>query len=248
MKKAKKGMTMLGMLLFLVVLAAQPVNAMHIMEGFLPIGWVVFWWVLALPFMGFGLYKVGKIFKDQPEKKVLLAIAAAFIFALSAFKLPSVTGSSSHMTGIGLGAIVLGPWATVVVGTIALLFQALLLAHGGLTTLGANAFSMAIVGSFVAYGIYKGLSKLNCPKPLTVFLAAFIGDLMTYVTTSVQLALAFPDPVGGFTASVIKFLSIFAVTQLPLAVIEGILTVLVLNAIYKYKEKGLLSDETFADN
>lgn len=248
MKKAKKSITVIGIMFFMIVLAAQPVNAMHIMEGFLPIGWAIFWWVLALPFIGFGLYQVGKIFKDKPELKVLLAIATAFTFALSAFKLPSVTGSSSHMTGIGLGAIVLGPFATVVVGTIALLFQALLLAHGGLTTLGANAFSMAIVGSFTAYGIYKGLSKFNVPKPLTIFLAACIGDIMTYVTTSVQLGLAFPDPVGGFTASVIKFLSIFAITQIPLAIIEGILTVLVVNAIYQYKEKGIISNETLTDN
>lgn len=248
LKKIKKSMATVGILTFMVVIVAQPVNAMHIMEGFLPIGWAIFWWALSLPFMAFGLYKVGKIFKEKPEQKVLLAIAAAFIFALSAFKLPSVTGSSSHMTGIGLGAIALGPWATIVVGTIALLFQALLLAHGGLTTLGANAFSMAIVGSFVAYGVYKGLLKLNCPKPLTIFFAAFLGDLMTYVTTSVQLALAFPDPIGGFVASLTKFLGIFAITQLPLAIIEGILTVLVINTIYKYKEKGILSDEAFTDN
>lgn len=247
-RKTKKGITILGILACLVILGAQPVNAMHIMEGFLPIGWAIFWWVAAIPFIGFGLYKVGKLFKDKPEQKVLLAIAAAFTFALSAFKLPSVTGSSSHMTGIGLGAIALGPFATIVVGTVALLFQALLLAHGGLTTLGANVFSMAIVGSFVAYGIYKGLSKLKCPKPLTIFLAAFIGDLMTYVTTSIQLSLAFPDPIGGFMVSLIKFLSIFAITQVPLAIIEGILTVLVFNAIYKYNEKGILSSETFAKN
>jgi cobalt/nickel transport system permease protein len=247
LKKIKKSMTVAGILFFMVVLANQPVNAMHIMEGFLPIGWAVFWWVVSLPFIGFGLYQVGKIFKNKPEQKVLLAIATAFTFALSAFKLPSVTGSSSHMTGIGLGAIVLGPFATIVVGTIALLFQALLLAHGGLTTLGANAFSMAIVGSFVAWGLYKGLSKLKVPKPLTIFLAAFTADLMTYVTTSIQLGLAFPDATGGVLASVIKFLSIFAITQIPLAVIEGILTVLVVNAIYQYKEKGIISNETLMD-
>lgn len=248
MKKIKKSFAMVGILTFLVVIVSQPVNAMHIMEGFLPIGWAVFWWAMSLPFVAFGLYKVGKIFKDKPEQKVLLAIAAAFTFALSAFKLPSVTGSSSHMTGIGLGAIILGPFSTVVIGTVALLFQALLLAHGGITTLGANVFSMAIVGSFVAYGVYKGMLKLHCPKPLTIFLAAFLGDLMTYVTTSVQLALAFPDPIGGFVASLTKFMGIFAITQLPLAVIEGILTVLVVNAIYKYNEKGLLSNETFTDH
>lgn len=248
MKKVKRSLSVVGILFFLVVIAAQPVSAMHIMEGFLPIGWAVFWWVLAIPFIGIGLYRVGKIFKDKPEQKVLLAISAAFTFALSAFKLPSVTGSSSHMTGTGLGAIVLGPFATVVVGTVALLFQALLLAHGGLTTLGANVFSMAIVGPFVAYGVYKGLLKINCPKAITVFLAAFLADLLTYVVTSIQLALAFPDPTGGFVASLAKFMGIFAVTQIPLAIIEGILTVLVVNAIYKYNEKGIFGNETITNN
>jgi len=241
-------MTVAGIVFFMVVLASQPVNAMHIMEGFLPGGWCVFWWVVSLPFIGFGFYKIEKIFKDKPEQKVLLAIAAAFTFALSAFKLPTPNGSSSHMTGIGLGAIALGPFATVVVGTIALLFQALLLAHGGLTTLGANAFSMAIVGSFTAYGIYKGLSKLNVPKALTVFLAASIGDLMTYVTTSIQMGLAFPDATVGLPLTILKYLGIFGIPQISLAIIEGILTVLVVNAIYQYKEKGIISNETFVDN
>ena len=78
-------------------------------------------------------------------------------------------------------------------GIIVLLFQALLLAHGGLTTLGANTFSMAIAGPFVSFGIYKLCQKLNAPKGLAVFLAATIGDIFTYVVTSCQLALAFPD-------------------------------------------------------
>ena len=65
---------------------------------------------------------------------------------LSALKIPSVTGSCSHPTGTGLGAVLFGPGVMTVLGTIVLLFQALLLAHGGLTTLGANVFSMAIVG------------------------------------------------------------------------------------------------------
>ncbi|MGL4606160.1 MAG: energy-coupling factor ABC transporter permease [Eubacteriaceae bacterium] len=244
MKKMKMSGIIFGMFFLFCILGAQPVGAMHIMEGFLPLGWAIFWWILAIPFIGIGLYRVGKIFKDHPEKKVLLAISAAFTFALSAFKLPSVTGSSSHMTGIGLGAIILGPFAMVVVGTMALLFQALLLAHGGLTTLGANVFSMAVVGSFIGYGVFRGLGKLKCPKALTIFLAAFLADLLTYVTTSIQLALAFPDSVGGVLTALSKFLGIFAVTQIPLGIIEGILTVLVVNTLVKYNEKGGLKDET----
>ena len=95
-----------------------------------------------------------KTVAEKRSSLLLLGAAGGFCFVLSALKLPSVTGSSSHPTGIGLGAVLFGPWVMVLVGLIVLTFQALLLGHGGITTLGANAFSMAIVGSFVAYGVY----------------------------------------------------------------------------------------------
>ncbi len=125
-----------------------------------------------------------------------------------------------------------------VLGTIVLLFQALLLAHGGLTTLGANAFSMAVVGPLVAWGIWKGLQD-RAPIWLAVFLAAALADLATYVVTSAQLALAYPDATGGFVASFVKFGTIFAVTQIPLAISEGILTVLIFNALQRNAETEL---------
>jgi cobalt/nickel transport system permease protein len=158
---------------------------------------------------------------------------------LSALKIPSVTGSCSHPTGIGLGAILFGPATMCVLGFVVLLFQALLLAHGGLTTLGANTFSMAIVGSFVAYGLFHGARAVKLPFNVAVFLAAALGDLATYITTSIQLALAFPDPVGGFSASAAKFLGIFAVTQIPLAISEGLLTVLVLNLLRSHASEQI---------
>lgn len=64
-----------------------------------------------------------------------------------------------------------------------------------------------------------------------MFLAAALANLLTYVTTPAQLALAYPDPVGGFAASFAKFGAIFAVTQIPLAISEGILTVLIFRAL-----------------
>ena len=157
-------------------------------------------------------------------------MVGAFIFVLSALKMPSVTGSSSHPTGTGLATILFGPAVTGVLGTIVLLFQALLLAHGGLTTLGANSFSMAIAGPLVAWFLWLAL-KGRISVRVNAFLAAVVADLMTYVVTSIQLALAYPDPVGGFVASFAKFGTIFAVTQIPLAISEGILTVLIFNAL-----------------
>jgi cobalt/nickel transport system permease protein len=208
---------------------AKPAQ-MHIMEGFLPVGWAIFWFAVAIPFWVLGFRRIRRTVTEKPETRLLLGMTGAFAFILSALKIPSVTGSSSHPTGTGLGAILFGPLEMSILGTIVLLFQAILLAHGGLTTLGANAFSMAIAGPLVAFGIWKML-KGRTSDSVAIFSAAALANLATYVVTSVQLALAYPDPVGGFVASFLKFGAIFAVTQIPLAISEGILTVLVVNAL-----------------
>ena len=201
------------------------------MEGFLPVRHAVGWSVVAAPFVAWGIAKLSTRLRDHPESRLILGASGGFSFVLSALKLPSVTGSCSHPTGIGLGAVVFGPAIMSVLGFVVLLFQALFLAHGGLTTLGANTFSMAIGGSFTAWGIYRAGQALRLPFNVTVFSAAMLSDLMTYVITSLQLALAFPDPVSGIVGSALKFLAIFAITQIPLAISEGLLTVLVMNLL-----------------
>lgn len=208
--------------------APQP---MHIMEGYLPLPWAIFWWLVALPFWIIGFVQVRKLLREKPEQRLLLGLSGGFIFVLSALKLPSVTGSSSHPTGTGLGAILYGPFVVTILGTIALIFQALLLAHGGISTLGANSFSMAIGGPLVAYYLVWKPLKSRIPTWLAVFLAAVIADWMTYVITSTELALAFPDPNTGYLGSFLTFAGVFAVTQIPLAIAEGILTVLIFNAL-----------------
>jgi cobalt/nickel transport system permease protein len=230
------------------IIAPIKIHAMHIMEGFLPMGWAIFWGLCCIPFLIWGMGSINKKISQDPQQKMLLGVGGAFSFVLSALKLPSITGSCSHPTGIGLGAILFGPGVMSVVGCIVLLFQALLLAHGGLTTLGANTFSMAIVGSLTAYGTYKTCKKLHISNSISVFFAACLGDLSTYVATSVQLSLAFPSEVGGFIASLTKFMTIFAVTQIPLAISEGILTIIVFNLLTVYsrnelKELSVLKEE-----
>lgn len=212
---------------------------MHIMEGFLPVKHAIGWSVASAPFVAYGLHTINKRIKEKPEQRMLLGVAAAFTFVLSALKMPSVTGSCSHPTGTGLGAILFGPAAMAPIGMVVLLFQAILLAHGGLTTLGANIFSMAIVGPFAAAAIYRLAKSAKLPFGVSIFLAASLGDLLTYVTTSCQLALAFPDTVGGFAASFVKFATVFAVTQIPLAISEGLLTVIVFNALARFNPQEL---------
>lgn len=197
---------------------------MHIAEGFLPPLHAAGWALISAPFVVHGTRQVVRLVRDQPQTRLVLGAAGAFTFVLSAVKLPSVTGSSSHPTGTGLGAVVFRPPVMAFICTVVLLFQALLLAHGGLTTLGANLFSMGVVGPWVGY---LGWRLCRRVPAVAVFVAMALADLATYLTTSLQLALAHPDPTGGFAAAAGKFLAVFALTQVPLAVAEGILGVLV---------------------
>ena len=230
----KKNVKWFLICMFVLFSNFTPVYGMHIMEGFLPKGWSIFWYAVCIPFVIIGGRKIVKITKEYPEKKMLLACVGAFVFVLSAMKLPSVTGSCSHRTGIALGAIFFGPWVMAVLGVIVLLFQAILLAHGGITTLGANLFSMAIVGAFVAYFVYKLLRKLNVGTKISIFMAAMLGDLLTYVVTAIQLGVVHFDPALGIGASIAKFMGIFAVTQVWLAIAEGLVTVMVYNLLIEH--------------
>jgi cobalt/nickel transport system permease protein len=235
----------------LVVGAAQPAYAMHIAEGFLPPVWCLVWYIASAPFVILGLRSISKQVQKSPQSKLMLGMSGAFSFVLSSLKIPSVTGSCSHPTGVALGAILFGPTSMTVLGVIVLLFQAILLAHGGLTTLGANTFSMAVVGPYVAWWLFRGLRGV-LPFAWTIFIAATLSDFATYLVTAVQLGLAFPAPEGGVLESFLKFTGIFAITQVPLAISEGILTVIVFNLLAQYSrdilvEQGVLPAATPGD-
>ena len=191
------------------------------MEGFLPLIWAIIWYVISIPFLIYGIIEIKKLFERHPEQKMILAVSGAFIFVLSSLKLPSVTGSSSHPTGTGLSSVMFGPAITSVMATIVLVFQAVLLAHGGITTLGANVFSMGIAGPVAGWLVFKGMRSFRAGMIPSVFLAAVLADWVTYLVTSIQLALAYPgaDIISSFTA----FATVFAITQIPLAIGEGII-------------------------
>ena len=221
---------------------------MHIMEGFLPTPWWQIWFAVSIPVILFGIHKLNRLVNEKREILPLLAVAGAFIFVLSSLKLPSINGSCSHPTGTGIAAIMFGPAISAVLGIIVLIYQALFLAHGGLTTLGANVFSMGIVGPVVAYLIYKAGMKANLNFYAVVFLATAFGDWATYVTTSLELALAYPAgdvlTLAGFVSSFGKFAAIFAVTQVPLAIMEGAVSALLFKYVVNVKSDILVEIES----
>jgi cobalamin biosynthesis protein CbiM/cobalt ECF transporter T component CbiQ len=221
---------------------------MHIMEGYLPPAYCAVWAAAAAPAVVQSVRSTRKTIAEKRSSLLLLGAAGGFCFVLSALKLPSVTGSSSHPTGIGLGAVLFGPWVMVLVGLIVLAFQALLLGHGGITTLGANVFSMAIVGSFVAWTTYRLARRSGLSVPLAALFAAMLSDLATYLTTSVQLAWAFPDSASGILGSLVKFAGVFAFTQVPLAIVEGVLTMLVIQSLLSHGRADLEATGLLDDN
>ena len=227
MSKQQKRIIVLASMFALTFGIVPNVSAMHIMEGYLPGGFCIAWGVICVPFLIAGFMSIKKTLNEHRNLITLLAMSGAFVFVIS-----------SHMTGTGLGAILFGPSAVSILGIIVLLFQAILLAHGGLTTLGANTFSMAIAGPFVSYGIFFICKKCKVNRYVSVFLAATLGDLFTYCVTAVQMALAHHADTT-IMGAMGKFLLVFAPTQLPLAIIEGVITVLIIMGLETYAKPEL---------
>lgn len=202
---------------------------MHIMDGILSPLWSAIWFIIAAPFIMVGLVRIAKKRRENPAYMSLLALMGATIFIVSVWHIPvPVTGSCSHPCGVALSAIIVGPFESVVLAFIALFIQ-LFLAHGGITALGANTVSMGIVGGFLGYSFYTVLRKVKAPLWAAAGIAGFIGDLMTYVATAGQIALSLhpEEPMlywGLFSAG-------FLPTQVPLAILEFVLTATVVRYV-----------------
>ena len=118
------------MLVFVIIFGIEKTsNAMHIMEGYLPLRYCIAWGVITLPFLFVGIRNLNKVSSENKNAMIILAMAGAYAFVLSALKLPSVTGSSSHPTGTGLVSIFFGPTIGSVVALVVLLFQEIGRAH-----------------------------------------------------------------------------------------------------------------------
>jgi cobalt/nickel transport system permease protein len=157
---------------------------MHISEGFLPLTHCIAWGAASLPATVISVRTISKELDKKRENRVLLAASAAFLFTLTALRMPSVTGSSSHPTGTAVGTYLFGPSAMPALALVTLVFQALLLAHGGLTTLGANLFSLGVVGPWAMWIVLRTLLRLGWKRDRCIFLSTVVGDLATYVTTA----------------------------------------------------------------
>lgn len=199
--------------------------AMHIAEGILPAPWAALWFLLSLPFLAWGLRDLQQRSEKVPHTKPMVGLVGAAVFIISCMPIPVPTaGTCSHPCGTGLAAILIGPWLTVVVTSIALVLQALFLAHGGLSTLGADIFSMGVAGAFVGYGVFRLARRLGAGWLVAAFLAGLLSDWATYSVTAFELASALRGD-GPLVTMFVTILVAFVPTQVPLGVLEGFLCV-----------------------
>jgi len=206
------------------VLAVEPVWAMHVSEGILPFSWAALWAVVSLPFLAWGMRDLRERSQREPHFKALVGLVGAGVFVISCMPIPVPTaGTCSHPCGTGIAAILIGPCLSSVVASVALTLQALFLAHGGLTTLGANIFSMGIAGSFAGYGAFRLARSLGASPFVAAFCAGLLADWATYAATSLTLTLALHDD-GSFWSVFVSILLAFVPTQVPLGILEGFIS------------------------
>jgi len=207
-----------------VVLMAAPAHAMHISEGILPLPWALLWYACAAPFVALGLRQLSRISREDLAMKPLVGLLAAVVFIISCMPIPVPTaGTCSHPCGTGIAAILVGPLVSVVISTVALLIQALVMAHGGLSTLGADIVSMGVVGSFAGWSVFRLLRLVGAGLGPAAFAGGVATDWATYLATSIELASGIRGaepflPLAG------KIVLAFVPTQLPLGLLEGAMT------------------------
>ena len=223
-----------GAVLLLAMALLIPANAyaMHIEDGILPPSAWILWYGVTILFIIPGIREIKRRVQENLSYKPFLAMIGVAVFVISSMHLPvPVTGSCSHPCGTPLAAIVVGPFATAVISAIVLFFQALFLGHGGITTIGANDFSMGIAGGISGYLCWKILTRFNAPLWLAGGIAGFTGDVTTYLTSAFELALNLHGHISLLRQWMIFFAG-YGPTQLPLAVAEAIFTAAVLQVMY----------------
>jgi cobalt/nickel transport system permease protein len=196
---------------------------MHIPDAFIPIWQGAIYWIIALIFLALALRWAKN---EMSEEKIpIVAVLAAGIFALQSFNLPVSLGTSGHLVGGALAAIVLGsPFAAVFILALVLIVQGVLFGDGGITVMGANIINMGVIGGFVGFYSFKGLMGITKSMPVSAFLAAWLACVIPALAASVELFFAGTFPlVAGMIG--------MGIYHAIIGVVEGIVTVAVIYLI-----------------
>lgn len=164
---------------------------MHIPDGFLSIIVSIICWLVSAAVISLAISKTNK---SLGEKQIpLMGVMAAFIFAAQMINFPVAGGTSGHLLGGALAAIVLGPWAGMLVMTAVIAVQALLFQDGGLVVMGANILNMGLLTASVGYGLYRSVSNSNQSNRIKLGIAgvaAWLSVMTGALLTSLELWLS----------------------------------------------------------
>ncbi|HXF86355.1 MAG TPA: energy-coupling factor ABC transporter permease [Anaerolineales bacterium] len=198
---------------------------LHIPDGFLsPVVSLIFWAVTVI-MIGMAIARTNK---SLGEKQVpLMGIMAAFIFAAQMINFPVAGGTSGHLLGGALAAIVLGPWAGMLVMTAVIAVQGLLFQDGGLLVMGANIFNMGLLTAAIGYGLYRSATSQSQGVKLAIAgVAAWLSVMAGALATALQLWLSGTSNLQTVT---IAMLSVHAL----IGVGEALITVAALSFIFR---------------
>lgn len=162
---------------------------MHIPDGFLTLIVSLICWAITISLLAIAIRKTNKVLGERQVP--LMGIMAAFIFAAQMLNFPVAGGTSGHLLGGALAAIVLGPWAAMLVMTAVIAVQGLLFQDGGLIVMGANILNMGLLTTIVGYGLYRVVSKSDITTRLAVSgVAAWLSVMTGALATALQLWLS----------------------------------------------------------
>lgn len=198
-------------------------DQLHIPDGFLSITVALVFWALTILFVGLAIRNTrGELGERQIP---LMGVMAAFIFAAQMINFPVAGGTSGHLLGGALAAIVLGPWAGILVMTTVIAVQALVFQDGGLVVMGANIFNMGILTALIGYGLYRGTVGRGRGTRLAVAgVAAWLSVIAGALLTAFQLWLS------GISALRVVFPAMLGVHAL-IGIGEALITVAALSFI-----------------
>ena len=199
---------------------------MHIPDGFIPLWQCVIYYVILIV----AVYFASRWARNNlDEKRIpLMAVLAAGIFAIMSMNMPIPFGTSGHMIGGVLVALVfMAPEACVIIFTCVLLIQALLFGDGGITVLGANVLNMGIITGLVGIGTYKGLKGFIGKYP-SIAVAAWLATVVSALAAAVELAIAGTFPLSLGIASMVLY-------HVFIGIIEAALTCVVIYALESYR-------------
>ena len=205
---------------------------MHIPDGYLSLPWVVLTYAITIAFGVVAVYKARKVWGPATATAVTLAAAAIFVAQMLNWPIPVSNGTSLHLVGGALVAMILGPWLAFIAMSIVLVTQAIVFHDGGITTLGANILNMGIVDVLVGYAVFKLVTRLvpgRKGRLLGAFLGGWLGIAVAGTVAGIEIGLSPQFPYGvEITVPVMAF------WHTLLGIVEGIITALVVDYVYTH--------------